>query len=396
MFLLFGVEGVGKSSLLDQLSTHRLSEFGSQWIDFSQPCESADGDMVARIEEITEAAGEGDIIVIDHFEQGSNRAQHQIFKSWSTDGRDKNLNMIIAVSSDSFNAFRQLAQQYQIEVRSFQLMPCSLEEAEAYLQFSIFPEQPFGDLNIPRPIKNRIRDANGIYGRLNEIVLHDASSLTIKPELAPSALTKTRFSIGLLTLILLSITLVYWQSISELPVETPATKLALPGNLDNETKIEPQVTPEIQQEAVIPEAEVIEETGTRKVSLEDTVNNPLNNWFETKLETSLSWISESDQQRGTIQVMSIGIDRFEQNAFRKYINQLASNEVDVNQIRVFQTMAGEKIVYSIVYSEYISRREAGRQIKNIPEALRANSPIPRTIGSIALEIERFQASAAEN
>lgn len=404
MFLLYGNDGVGKSRLLQQLTSQRLSEFNVHWIDFGQPNESGDGDMAVQVERAAEAASHGDIIVLDHFEKASNKAQHQIFQSWSTEGKDKNLNVIVATGNDGFKPFRQLAQQFQTEARSFQLMPCSLDEAEAYLQYSIFPDQPLGELNIARLIKNRIRGANGVFSRLNEIILRDADSISIKSEKPVSALMRTRFSIGILALILLLIAMVYWQGISEQTIEMPGSEVVAVDKVDTEIEDEVEKAPAVKQEPALPEP-IVEEAVTDEVVVESKIseNNVLaktdpdnNNWLQTLQKTSLEWIKRSDQQRGTIQVMSIGLDNFNPTSFQEYVAQLESKEVDISQIRMFQTLAGEKIVYSIFYGEYESRREAGRQIKNIPDALRANSPIPRTLGRIAEEIGRFQGATGAN
>lgn len=416
MFLLYGNEGVGKSRLLQQLTSLRLPEFNVHWIDFRQPEESGDGDMAVQIERTAEAASHGDIIVLDHFEKASNKAQHQIFQSWSTEGKDKSLNVIIAASNDGFKPFRQLAQQFQIEARSFQLMPCSLDEAEAYLQYSIFPEQPLGELDILRPIKKRIRSAKGIFTQLNEIILRDADSFSIKSVSPASALMRTRFSIGLLTLILLLVAVVYWQSISEQTIEMPDSEIVVGDKVDTKVEDEVEKAPTLKQEPVIAEVpvelelpvpvveetitvevvEAAEENETAEVSIQEAVDDTQTNWLQTLLETSLEWIRRSDQQRGTIQVMSISFNNFDEAAFQNYINDMESKEIDIDQIRVFQTMAGKTVVYSIFYGEYESRREAGRQIKNIPDALRANSPIPRTLGSIAEEIDRLQDATRGN
>ncbi len=416
VFLLYGNDGVGKSRLLRQLTSLRLSEFNIHWIDFRQPNESGEGDMAAQITRTAEVAGQDDIIVLDHFEEASNKAQHQIFQSWSTEGKDKSLNVIIATSNDGFKPFRQLAQQFQIEARSFQLMPCSLEEAEAYLQYSIFPEQPLGEMNITHPIKKRIRGAKGVFTQLNEIILRDAGSFSIKSESPKSALMRTSYSIGFLALVLLLVGVVYWQSIAEQTIETPESEIVVVDKIDTKIEDETENAPTVKQEPVIAEApvepelpvpvieepttievvEAAEENETAEVSPQEALDDIQVNWLQALLETSLEWIVQNDQRRGTIQIMSIGFDNLNPSSFQEYIIQLESKGVDISQIRVFRTMAQERIVYSIFYGEYESRLEADRQIKNIPDALRANSPIPRTLGRIAQEIGRLQDATGDN
>ena len=109
LFLLYGETGVGKTSLLRRLTEHRLTEQKIHWIDFELTAETGTSettpdDQTSLVERTAEAADEGDVIIIDHFESASNRAQHQIFRSWSTDGKDKSLNLIVSATASSFKS----------------------------------------------------------------------------------------------------------------------------------------------------------------------------------------------------------------------------------------------------------------------------------------------------
>ena len=81
-----------------------------------------------------------------------------------------------------------------------------------------------------------------------------------------------------------------------------------------------------------------------------------------------------------------GFDGFSESAYYTYLDKLAREEIDVSKIRIFQTIASGVVVYSVVYGEYKNRREANKSIQLLPSALKANKPIPRTIGGILEEI----------
>lgn len=128
LFLLYGEEAVGKTRLLRELQANRLADARVHWIDM-RVAENEDGDKADRsreIEEIFETAQSGDILIADHFESALKKTRHQLFLSWSTDGIDKKLNLIIASNIDGFDELRQLSQQYQARVQSFQQMPSTL------------------------------------------------------------------------------------------------------------------------------------------------------------------------------------------------------------------------------------------------------------------------------
>ena len=441
LFLLYGDTGVGKSRLLDQLVTRRLAEHNCHSLDFEQ---SDNTDMDEAFGKLAREASQGDVIVVDHFESASNRAQDQIFKSWLTDGRDKNLNVIIVAISTSFNAFRQLAQQYQVEARSFQLMPCSTAEVESYLQFRLFPDDAFGELNMPSAVKKQVRQSNGVLARINEIIERDGDSISLGSARERNLLSRSAPVIGFLTLILAIAGFYYYQQI--IPVSSPSIvsdveeaksdetdpqseddqtveeaemvdepesmkNVEVDNNVENTDVVEAPISeitqteitePEIAEaELVKPEiaepqiSEPVEVVATETVEPASTIpdadvaDNSGIDWFQKLLITSLDWIKQGDQQRGTIQVMSIGFDRFDQSAYRTYLDELTGAGIDTSQVRIFKTRAGTQEVYSIIFGEFEDRREANRQIQSLPEVIGADSPIPRSTGSINREIEQF-------
>lgn len=363
LFLLYGETGVGKSSLLRQLMISRLQNQSVHYLNFE---EQTAGNLDDTIEEITGSAGEADVLVFDHFEAASNKAQHQIFKSWSTDGRDRKLNLIVSASSSGFNVFRQLAQQFQIEAKSFQLMPCSETECEAFLHFRLYPERPFGELIIPASIKRLIRQSLGLFSRLVEIAERDGGSISIKVEKTkPSRITAVAIII-LLGLIIVGAGTFYYMDTYPVAVVMPESKPRPKFIPEPEPKPEPELEPETVE--------------SPELSL---------NWMQTSLQSSLDWILNSDSKRGTIQIMSVGSDRFDEKVFESFINDVKIQGVDVTQIRIFKTKVAEQEVYSLIYGDFASRREAGQQISLLPKILAGNSPIPRSLGSIARNITKY-------
>ena len=120
LFLLYGDPEIGKTRLLQELAQNRLPNSRVHWVELAK-IEDDDtlADRSAEIEAVFESAQAGDIIVADHFEEALQKLRHQLFLSWSTDGVDKNLNLIIASSTEGFNELRQLSSQYQVRVRLF-------------------------------------------------------------------------------------------------------------------------------------------------------------------------------------------------------------------------------------------------------------------------------------
>ena len=112
LFLLYGESGVGKTRLLQELNQSRLADSRIHWLDLSEGSRSEDGlqDNRKGVETIFAGAQQGDIIIADHFERTLKKTRHQLFVSWSTDGVDKQLNLIVASSTEGFNELPQLSQ----------------------------------------------------------------------------------------------------------------------------------------------------------------------------------------------------------------------------------------------------------------------------------------------
>ena len=96
LYLVHGASGIGKTRLLQVLARERI-DARVRWLDLADGDED-DGDLVdssARIETVFANANPGDVIVVDHFERALKKSRHQLFLSWSTEGIDKHLGLVI-------------------------------------------------------------------------------------------------------------------------------------------------------------------------------------------------------------------------------------------------------------------------------------------------------------
>ena len=179
LFLLYGESGVGKTRLLQELGQSRLADRRIHWLDLSEGSGSEDTlqDNSRGVEAIFTSAKQGDIIITDHFEMALQKTRHQLFLSWSTDGIDKQLNLIIASNIEGFNELRQLSQQYQVRVQSFQQMPFSADEVDAFIGFYLFPEDPNGKLSISPTLRRQLAATRGAVGKIIDIIERDGAQI---------------------------------------------------------------------------------------------------------------------------------------------------------------------------------------------------------------------------
>ncbi|MFV2031399.1 MAG: hypothetical protein ACC663_02790 [Gammaproteobacteria bacterium] len=442
IFLLYGDASVGKSRVLVELARRHFSGKVVHRIDFntdqyrvgdsSESVSDNSSELANRIQQQVQNASEQEIIIIDHFESASNKARHQVFQSWVTDGLDKKFNIIIGADSTYFDEIRGLASQYQTSVKSFQLKPFNWDEIEAFASFYLFPDEPSSRLEIPTDMQKQLRHSRGLVGKLIEILSRDGVGAAIKLGDRPATLKKPLILVGALSALLLIITFFYplsdrqdelpaqitegiatkspavereqatlveeapeqIESVAEIPVIAPVEEPV--GIQSNEKKVEQAIGPVLENEpkpVVINRVEeaieqVKSSTLDDRVKVDELAENSGQKLtgFQQELNNSLNWIENSDKNRATIQIMTTGFNSFADSTYYAYLDKLAQQDIDVSRIRIYQTNVGGVAVYSVVYGEYESRREASNSIQSLPDALKVARPIPRSMGSIQDEI----------
>ncbi len=261
LFLLYGESDVGKTRLLQELSQNRLADSRVHWLDLNKDNDSADSlhDHAREIETVFASARQGDIIIADHFESSLKKARHQLFLSWSTDGVDKQLNLIIASSTEGFNELRQLSQQYQVPVQSFQQQPFSADEVNAFVGFYLFPDHPMGKLSIPAAVRKQLAATGGAVGKIIEVIERDGAQIGSSP-MPQTGLMSQRSKIAVTVLVVFVLAIGagwYYLDNQSRIVETMAEVTAMES--EPVTIVAAEVEPVIEVEA---EVEPVIETET--------------------------------------------------------------------------------------------------------------------------------------
>jgi len=454
LFLLYGDESVGKSWLLRELTSRRFKPGKFHWLDFknnnagsvvkAKAARSSLARSAPDASKIMEKAGEGELIVVDHFELASNKAQHALFQSWATDGKDKKLNLIIAANTESFNEVRQLAQKNHVEIKSFQLLPSSREEVEAFISFLLFPDNPLRSLSFTSEVSRQIKNCNGVIGNVARVAAQQQGLITQKTESKPQR--KNGFVVGLVLGLLIIMALAYWflkpavqqNSPDNSPLDTSGITLPenepvsvsatkadelTSSNATNESIITGPANPEpvqtvspitdeqpgtdtvdvaqVSQKPVgtddsrIPDVPVSEVTGIEQKdqSVSDASfdgyealllesANIHSAIFQQDLKNTLNWLMQIDKNRATIQIMSLGLSEFTDNNYYKFLDKMEKQGVDVSLIKIYPTRIKDRVLYGVIYGDYDNRGEAREQIQQLPEGVKANSPITRTMNGI--------------
>lgn len=450
LFLLYGVASVGKSHLLREMVNRGISGRKFHWVDFksdmgdpgtaSELPDAQESGFARKFQALMEVADEHDVIIVDHFELASNESRHRLFHSWSIDGINKNINLIIAATSDSFDDLREFAQHFKIQIKSFELIPCSMAEVEAFLAFYLFPKNPLSSLSIPSDVEKQLRSSNGILSKVVEVAIQQGKLISVKTESDPESKNHTPLAIGLVLTVLIVIGsgYRYWmtpvskndssssitdQTVTIIsdnddvvainqpepiqpsssvetnaliespqiteperetePVNEPVVQDSVEISKQENIPVEPEPTrvdPEPQQ--VEPEVEKVDEPVELAVS---NKRQPLSR-FHRDLDNSLHWIENQDKSKATIQIMMIGFENFNGKAYYDYLDSLVSKNIDISSFKIYQTSLNGSVVFGVIYGEFKNRSDAYQHIKQLPKALKKRSPIPRTIGGIWDEI----------
>jgi len=257
LFLLYGESDVGKTRLLQELSQNRLADRRVHWLDLNKDNDAVDSmhDHARDIETVFANAQQGDIIIADHFEMSLKKARHQLFVSCSTDGVDKGLNLIIASSTEGFNELRQLSQQYQVTVQSFQQMPFSADEVNAFIGFHLFPEHPMDKLSIPATLRKQLAATGGAVGKIIEILARDGAQIGSSPMATTGSMRPgSRFTVTALILLLLAFGAGWYYLDNQSAIDETLAEIAA---IEPEPMVivEPEVAPVVEAE-IVTQAEV--------------------------------------------------------------------------------------------------------------------------------------------
>lgn len=443
-YLLYGEAGVGKSRLLAELKQRRLADRNVCFLDL------ADGDH-DDLQKVVEDAGKHAIVIIDHFERATNNARHMLFRAWMVHALDQQMNFIVACRRDYFDEFRQLSGQYHVDVQGFQLLPLTEKERQAFLAFYLFDGNPLTTVSIETSLRKPLKQTRGVIGRLVELADRETARFHAGDPRGHSVIEPLKARVLLALLIIFgAVGVGIWFSgnwsgsplveVGVQPIIEPEPPQSAdtgpgPGAVSTEeTEAEPGMT-EVENAPIVtmetmrpapddtdsrandpaaegfsplaqptenPESEAIDRRQDRdseSVQVESTAagTDPSltaqavsPDAFEAVLQATMEWLQSNDGSMGTIQIMSIGFNRFNASQYFRYLDSLADRGVDVSRVRVFATRAGSSDVYTMIYGQYADLHVANRSIADLPEALRANAPIPRTLAGILDEIARHR------
>ena len=109
--------------------------------------------------------------------------------------------------------------------------------------------------------------------------------------------------------------------------------------------------------------------------------------LETRLAATEKWLATGPNDLYSIQLLGTP----DAAQLRLHLNEL-SKFIEMNKIFVYRTVANGRPLLTVLYGSFSDRRSAQEVLEKLPESLRANRPILRTVEGIRAELKRHQAS----
>ena len=109
--------------------------------------------------------------------------------------------------------------------------------------------------------------------------------------------------------------------------------------------------------------------------------------LEIRLAATEKWLATEANNLYSIQLMGTG----EPEQLKHHLNEL-SKFVEINKIFVYRTVANGRPFVTVLYGTFSDRRSAQDVLDKLPEGLKTNRPILRTVDGIRGELRRNQSS----
>jgi len=107
--------------------------------------------------------------------------------------------------------------------------------------------------------------------------------------------------------------------------------------------------------------------------------------LEQRLRATEQWLSQHDGTVYSIQLLGTNNPEL----LRDYFKTIAKY-LEIEKVYVYRTMANQRPSLTLLYGNFVDRREVNRALQSLPEELKTNRPYYRTIQGVRSEIARHR------
>lgn len=431
--VLYGVNGVGKTRLIRQFIDTRLHTVKKHLLSFK-----ADGNCIDSLTGVIasqrdglvntlNAIEPGSILIIDRYEFALSDTSMQLFDYLSGTAKSKKIGLILCSTQPALSQLADLANQFDLKINSVELKPMSMQDSIAFIGSRMCKksaERP----RFSGKIKKLIKRSNGLFADLQRLLDQHADEISCKEK----SLHENHLPHGIIVLIVMVVAgiAVFYPGNEQKSIEPVLPSLAktdshqaetqtasvlsapskkeMPESLASQQIAEPSVsesttatgmlTPESETTSIVDiissnlqaENATMAPSDARKAEKALTFVVPtLEPQFEIlqqRLTALGEWLSQSDSQSSSIQIMTLTGTANPEQALSRYLNQLARKGIDLENILIYSAVKKGAKIYGVLYGRYANRQQALQKMNKLPPALKADHPISRTAKGIKQEI----------
>jgi MSHA biogenesis protein MshM len=141
-----------------------------------------------------------------------------------------------------------------------------------------------------------------------------------------------------------------------------------------------------QAKAIVAPTPRVAAAGAATLQAQDLQAGP-GDLVETRLAATREWLASEAHSTYSIQLFGTN----DPQLLKMHLNDLAKS-IEMNKVFVYRTLAKQKPSLTVLYGSFGDRRSAQQALDRLPESLKVNQPILRTVNGIRAEIKQHEAS----
>ena len=410
--LIYGVQGIGKTRLIQQFVSTRLFDSKVTFCSMTLTGYQLNNDDQVHdfknfqvfLQELTSNCS---ICIVDQLEQAPEFIILQLLQFCSNVAEASSLSLILLCRSSALTTVYTLSEQLNFKIPSVEMKPLSMRESVQYLSAQLCPNRELLPV-LNRDLKRQLKIAAGVPGLLDPIIQQNAGRMLCRK---PASKFQRFGMLGIF--LLLAIGLVGAFKLNRVGFNSNEITLAA----DSVVKVVPVIQLDQDNTQDAPEVEQPDETSPSSVkftdisvinpepvpeskdpvSRQDEVAQPIDvkeavaeevNLFQQRLSATRFWLENSSDKTSTIQIMSLSRVNKALQPLESFVDNLAGKGLDPQKTYIYQVDKPASPIYVVLYGSFASRAEARQQIESLPASVKANSPIIRTVVGIKNEINR--------
>lgn len=451
LVLLYGRSGTGKTALLEYFCRHRLATRRVWFVRFDElgAIFHLDGDKAEysthRFQPVVlDRVEKGDLLVVDNLELADEALLSSLLRFVAQDATPRDVRVVLVAHNNALAGLQRRALPLGLEIPAVELKPLDPHEAKQFVSELLCPENQTA-LVLNSAQRRMLKSAQGSFAALTQLSREldaDVNCTAASSRGRPGRAFSNAALVVLVLLVAAAMLAGGWHDslfnrMAQVPPQTEPvvelektkvetrTAIAAPAvsNVDDPVVLEENEQPG-QDIAGIdltePARELVADTTAsavaapapgRAVSIDrpgsaqsrqgrgdspaqivaDGPVQPLvaeaYPMLRSSLAATLRWLQQAAESSTSIQIMTLLFRDNSEQSLESFFLRLQRQGVDLQNIMVYRVVRANSMAYVVLYGSYPDRPAATDAIRGLPETLKDNRPIVRTLIGVRSDIE---------